>query len=41
MNTVEKEMFGMLILFTFSGLPYTVENHSNPNNTKIPLKPIK
>ena len=41
MNTVEKEMLVMLILFTFSYLPYTTENHAKSNNTKIPMKPIK
>jgi hypothetical protein len=41
MNIAEKEMLGMLSLFTFSYLPYTVENHVKSNNTKMPMKPIK
>jgi hypothetical protein len=41
MNTVEKDKLVMMSLFTFSYLPYTVENYAKSKNTKMPMKPIK
>ena len=41
MNTVEKEMLRMLSLFTFSYLPYAIDNFVKSNNTKMPMKPIQ
>ena len=41
MNTVEKEMLRMLILFILSYLPYIADNFVVLNDTIIPMQPVK
>jgi len=36
-----KGMLKELSLFAYCYLPYTVENHVESNNKKMPMKPVK